>query len=106
MPFTKASHLSELSINWLWPGRLALGKPALFDGDPELGKSLVALDLCAAVTAGRPFPDGQPGPAPSNVIILNSEDNPRDTIIPRLRSRGADLDRAFIFHQDVPLDLL
>jgi AAA domain len=32
------------------------------DGDPDLGKSLLTLDLCARLSTGRAFPDGQPGP--------------------------------------------
>src|SRR5262249_172381 len=43
---------------WLWPGRLALGKLAMLDGDPGMGKSLLALDLCARLSTGRPLPDG------------------------------------------------
>ena len=27
----------------MWPGRLALGKPALLEGDPGLGKSLMPI---------------------------------------------------------------
>ena len=40
------SQVSSRSVSWLWPGRLALGKLALLDGDPGLGKSLLTLDLC------------------------------------------------------------
>jgi hypothetical protein len=69
----------------------------MFDGDPQIGKSLVTLDLCARITAGRNLPAGSPAHEPANVIILNGEDDAEDTIIPRLRALGADLDRAFIF---------
>jgi hypothetical protein len=41
------SQLTSRPVSWLWPGRLALGKLAMLDGDPGLGKSLLALDLCA-----------------------------------------------------------
>jgi hypothetical protein len=75
---------------------LALGKLALLEGDPGLGKSLVALDLCARLTRGRAFPDGASGLQPSNVLILNGEDGPADTIRPRLEALDADLDRVFV----------
>jgi hypothetical protein len=75
---------------------LARGKLSIFDGDPEMGKSLVTLDLCARLTTGRPFPDGKPGPPASNVLILNGEDAAEDTVLPRLRALGADLSRAFV----------
>jgi hypothetical protein len=74
--FRPISDLTEQRIDWLWPGRLALGKPALLEGDPELG-TLIALDLCARLSRGRPFPDGSPSPGPTNCLVLNAEDDPR-----------------------------
>ncbi len=42
-----ASQIVARPVSWLWPGRLPLGKLAIFDGDPGVGKSLTTLDLCA-----------------------------------------------------------
>ncbi len=42
-----ASQIVARPVSWLWPGRLPLGKLAIFDGDPGVGKSLMTLDLCA-----------------------------------------------------------
>lgn len=83
------------SVRWLWPGRLALGKLAILDGDPGLGKSLVTLDLCARVTTGRAFPDESPV-WPGDVVIVNCEDGVADTIRPRLEGLRADLSRVHI----------
>jgi len=48
-------------IEWLWPGWLARGVLAVLDGNPGLGKSLLALDLVARVTTGASFPQaGRP----------------------------------------------
>jgi hypothetical protein len=94
--FQPVSELAARPIRWLWPGRLALGKLAIFDGDPGLGKSLVTLDLCARLSTGRPFPDGGASPGPSGAIVLNGEDGDEDTIRPRLQALGADLERVFI----------
>src|SRR5438105_13300949 len=90
------SQLTARSLDWLWPSRLALGKLAMLDGDPGLGKSLLALDLCARLSTGRPFPDGQPGPGVANSIVLNAEDSAEDTIRPRLEALGADPERVFV----------
>jgi hypothetical protein len=96
--FRAVSELTTRTIDWLWPGRLALGKLAILDGDPGLGKSLVTLDLCARLSTGRAFPDGAagPGPGPGGAIVLNGEDGDEDTIRPRLQALGADLGRVFI----------
>jgi hypothetical protein len=92
------SQLAARPLAWLWPGRLALGKLAILDGDPGLGKSLVTLDLCARLSTGQPFPDGSPGPEASGAIVLNGEDGAEDTIRPRLQALGADLERVFVPH--------
>jgi hypothetical protein len=95
-PVIPLSQLSPEALDWFWPGRLAFGKPSLIDGDPDVGKSLVALDLCARLTTGRPMPDGSRGPGPGNVLLLQAEDGTSDTVIPRLQALGADLGRVFV----------
>jgi RecA-family ATPase len=96
------SQLTPRQVVWLWQYRLALGKLALLEGDPGLGKSLVALDLCARLSTGRPFPDGTPGPAPASAIVLNGEDGAEDTVRPRLQALGADMERVFIVDRTGP----
>jgi hypothetical protein len=90
------SEVTPRAVAWLWPGRLALGKPAVLEGDPGLGKSLLTLDLCARLSTGAPFPDGSGGREPANLIILNGEDNDADTIRPRLQALGAQLERIYV----------
>src|SRR5205823_6260630 len=92
--------LAAQPVSWLWPGRLGKGRVSIFDGDPEIGKSLVTLDLCARLSTGRPFPDGTGGGEPANVVILNGEDAAEDSVAPRLRALGADVDRVFVFRKD------
>jgi hypothetical protein len=72
----------------------------MLDGDPDLGKSLIALDLCARLSTGRPFPDGRPGPGPTNTLVLSAEDNVADTIVPRLCHLGADLARVTVWQRE------
>lgn len=79
-------------VRWLWEGRVPRGKLTVLDGDPGLGKSLVTLDLAARVTTGATMPDGSPGPnEPSGVLLLSAEDDPADTIRPRLDAAGANV---------------
>src|SRR5215204_3272622 len=79
-------------VEWLWPSWLALGKLALVDGDPGLGKSAMTLDLAARVSAGKGFPDGATC-EPAGVVLLSAEDGLADTIRPRLDAAGADVNR-------------
>jgi putative DNA primase/helicase len=78
-------------IEWLWPGRIAVGKQVLIGGEPGLGKSQVTAALAAAVTTGGAWPCDE-GRAPrGSVIILSAEDDAGDTIRPRLDAAGADV---------------
>jgi hypothetical protein len=64
-PSTHGVILSTLTpgrIEWLWKGRLALGKITILEGDPGLGKSALTLDLAARLTRGDCMPDGTPLP--------------------------------------------
>ncbi len=83
------SSVEPEEVSWLWPSWLALGKLALVDGDPGLGKSAMTLDLAARVSAGKAFPDGAEC-KPAGVVLLSAEDGLADTIRPRLDAAGAD----------------
>jgi hypothetical protein len=100
MQLSALGELESRPVSWLWPGRLALGKLAMLDGDPGLGKSLVTLDLCARLSTGQPFPDGAAGPGPAAALVLNGEDDAEDTIRPRLQTLGADLKHVFVLRPD------
>ena len=80
------------AVSWLWARRVAAGKLTLYVGDPEAGKSTLAVDLAAHVTTGRPFPDGAPC-ARGDVLYCTLEDGLADTIRPRLDAAGADVAR-------------
>jgi len=92
--------MTSQPVAWLWPARLARGHLALLDGDPELGKSLVTLDLCARLSTGRAWPDGTPVETPGSAIVINAEDSDQETVCPRLRILGADLQRVFFLPRD------
>jgi AAA domain len=78
------SDVQPEAVDWLWFGRLALGKLTLIDGDPGLGKSLLSLDSTARVTTGSAWPDGLPCAVSGSVLLLGAEDGLADTVRPRL----------------------
>ncbi|MEE4383695.1 MAG: AAA family ATPase [Pseudomonadales bacterium] len=87
-----AATITPEPIQWLWPGWLARGKLHLLAGAPGTGKTTLALSLAAAITKGARFPDGTTA-RPGGVLIWSSEDDARDTLVPRLLACGADLSR-------------
>ena len=85
------SNIPHQSINWLWPGRIARGKVSIIAGNPGLGKSQLTASLAAIVTTGGIWPVDNISCQPGSVILLSAEDDPGDTIGPRLKAAGADL---------------
>jgi RecA-family ATPase len=79
------SEVETQQVRWLWSGRIPLGKLAILDGDPGLGKSLLTLDIAARVTTGRPMPDGTPSEQ-GGVVLVAPEDGAGDTLKPRLEA--------------------
>ena len=53
------SQIEPKSIRWLWKPWLARGKLAILDGDPGVGKTLLAIDRAARLSRGDTLPDGQ-----------------------------------------------
>lgn len=90
----RLSDVQPETVNWLWAGKLALGKLTLFSGDPGLGKSFVTCDIASRVSTGAGWPDEPKARRkPAEVILLNAEDDVADTIRPRLDRAGADVSK-------------
>lgn len=92
----RVSDVEREAVRWLWPGRLALGKLTIIDGDPGLGKSTLYCDLAARLTRGTEWPDGEPVETSAGAVIVTTEDGIGDTIRPRLEEAGANLDRVSV----------
>jgi hypothetical protein len=81
-------------VEWIWKLRLPFGKLVVLDGHPGEGKSTLALDIAARASTGRPMPDGdQDYGSPFETLILSYEDDPADTLAPRVLAAGGDLGR-------------
>jgi hypothetical protein len=88
-----AATVTMKAVTWLWPNRFAIGKLGLLVGLPDEGKGQVLADIAARVTCAAEWPCGE-GIAPlGNIIMLTAEDDPADTVVPRLAAAGADLKR-------------
>lgn len=80
------------AIRWLWNGYLARGKLHILAGQAGQGKTTIALSLASTLTRGELWPDGTTARA-GDVVIWSGEDDPADTLVPRLTAMGADLKR-------------
>jgi putative DNA primase/helicase len=81
-------------IRWLWKEWLASGKLHILGGPPGVGKTTISMDLAATVTTGGAWPDGTKCD-PGNVVIWSGEDDPADTLMPKLMASGADRSRVY-----------
>ena len=80
------------NVDWLWYPYIPYGKITIIQGDPGDGKSTFALNLAAIVSNGETLPFINKKTALSAVVYQNNEDGKEDTICPRLKACGANLD--------------
>ena len=91
---TCGTDLTPEPYRWLWQYWLAMGKLHILAGAPGQGKTTIALAMAATITIGGRWPDGSRC-APGNVLIWSGEDDPADTLVPRLMAAGADRARCY-----------
>lgn len=94
--YRRACDIQAKPIRWLWPGRIARGKVSMLAGNPGLGKSQVTASMAAIVSTGGIWPVDRARCEAGAVVFLSAEDDPEDTIRPRLEAAGANLSRVFI----------
>ena len=83
-------------IDWLWRNWFARGKVHVLAGEGGRGKSTILCDIASRTTRGEPWPDGSANAGRGSVIILAAEDDPEDTLAPRLLAVGADMQRIYL----------
>jgi len=88
----KASEMNPRPIDWLWDGWIAKGKLHLIGGVAGTGKTTLSLDLASQITNGGEFPDGQRAKI-GDVVMWTGEDDPEDTLTPRLMAMNANLEK-------------
>ncbi len=94
--FLKSSDIISKPIDWLWKDKIAKGKVTLIAGDPGLGKSQTTIHIAGIVSTGGIFPGGSECKK-GRVLFFSAEDDPEDTINPRLQAVKADGNNIFIF---------
>jgi putative DNA primase/helicase len=100
----RLSKLPQQDMHWAWRKRIPTGMVTVFAGQQKSGKSLVACSIAATITRGGSFPCGEDTAKRGRVIIINSEDNPRTVLGPRLAAAGGNLNRIAIPKHRWPSD--
>ena len=90
------SDIQAQPIHWLWDGWLPLGKMTILAGAGGCGKTNLSLALIATITTAGTFPDGSKCKSAGKVLIYSTEDDPADTLKPRLIANGADVSKVSI----------
>jgi hypothetical protein len=97
----RASEVVPRKVEWLWPKRIPLGKLTTFAGVMGIGKTFLLCDIAARLSAGRAWPDlPDAQPEAADVLFISGEDDPEDTLVPRLIECGADLGRVWFLTLD------
>ncbi|WP_328410337.1 AAA family ATPase [Nocardia sp. NBC_00403] len=99
---TRGSDVTTKRVRWVVPDWIPAGALTLLAGREGLGKSTIAVELCARVTRGA-LDDGEWVGQRRNVLYLHTEDAREFTVAPRLRAAGADMER--VLFVDVHTDL-
>jgi putative DNA primase/helicase len=87
-----AKTVTPIPYSWQWNGFLAAGKLHALAGSKGTGKTTIALDLAARITAGQSWPDGTACATKGSVLIWSGEDDFDDTLLPRFLAAGGDPD--------------
>lgn len=94
------------TIEWLWYPYIPLGRITMIGGDPGAGKSFITTALAATLSKGDSFPGEEAGiREPMSSILLSVEDDPNDTIKPRLQNLNANQHKVYISSKDIILDI-
>ncbi len=95
------------SVDWLWPGRIPLGMVTLIAGHPGTGKSFFTTWLAAKLSKGEvlPGPESKAHLKPCSTLLISAEDDPEQTIKPRLENNGADFSKIISFTEPMKFSL-
>jgi hypothetical protein len=99
------SEVKEEKITYLWHPYIPMDRVTMIGGDPGAGKSFITGAIAATLSRGETLPGEEcTDRVPMNTLMLSAEDDPADTILPRLRNLKADMRRIYVETADIVLD--
>lgn len=104
LPVLLAATVPVRRLRWAWQRYIPQGKLTTLEGDPGVSKSTLSIDLVARWSSGMAMPDGVAHDGPWPCLMISAEDDPEDTIVPRLMAAGADIRRVHLLSSGVSPD--
>jgi len=101
--FTELSKIERKEVKWLWEPFIPRGMMTIMEGDPDVGKSYLAMHLASLVSQGAVLPNGVKLKR-GRVLYFSQEDDPAYTIRPRIEDMGGDLTRVKVHTGDSIFD--
>ena len=93
---TSMVDVKEERVEWFWEDRIPYGNQTILAGNPGQGKSVLTIDLVARASTGRRMPLSLDSAEPISVILLTAEDGVANTVKPRLKAAGPDMNRVYV----------
>lgn len=87
-------------IEWLWKPYIVKGNLNIIMGDGGVGKSYLITWLVSAISKGVKIPFSMEYFKLGKSILQNSEDDPDDTILPRLQKNEVDVSKIGAFNEE------
>jgi hypothetical protein len=101
---TRMSEFVNEKVYWLWDNRIPFGQSTTIAGDPDKGKSLISLYVAACLTRGIPLYGSDQALPVGEVLMLAAEDDPSNTLGPRLDAAGADRSKILLLESVMVTD--
>jgi RecA-family ATPase len=101
--YTSLARIEAREVKWLWKPYLARGMATVLDGDPDEGKSFVAMNIAAEISRGGSLP-GVAKLQRGYVSYISGEDDAGYTIRPRIESMEGDVRRIRVQKRFAPFD--
>jgi hypothetical protein len=94
------ANVEALPVHWMWKGYLAFGMLAMLSGDPDAGRTFIALAIAADLSNGR-LPVSKESCTPLSTLYLSRENAPEFVIRPRFDALGGDSSRFHLLRGSV-----
>lgn len=99
--FHLAANIEEKEISFLWYPYIPFGKITILAGDGGVGKSTLISSLLADLSRGNSIHETKNINSPLKSVLFTSEEDPADSILPRLRKLNANLNQIGIYSDPI-----